>query len=86
MLTMNNLCAVRAQVTANSYKAFTCIAMGQPKPVRLDWSLGDSALDINDSQSDGNNGADELVKQVGNNLGRSERKKMCYVNRSERLW
>ena len=55
----------RNQVNVNFDKTFTCIATGIPKPVRLDWNLGDAELDINDSQSETNNGADELVRQVG---------------------
>jgi hypothetical protein len=49
-------------VTVNTEKTFTCVATGLPKPIRLEWSLDDSSLDIVDSQMDSNSG--EMVRQV----------------------
>ena len=39
-------------VTVNTEKTFTCVATGVPKPVRLEWTLGDASLPIDDSQTD----------------------------------
>ena len=39
-------------VTVNTEKTFTCVATGVPKPIRLEWTLGDATLPIDDSQTD----------------------------------
>ena len=51
-------------VAVNTEQTFTCVATGLPKPVRLEWTLGDADLTIADSQTDLSPDLQGLARQV----------------------